>query len=210
MTADAFIRTGKFSNVLLACGEVHTSGLDRSPAGIGVTERFGDGAAVVILGGGAEAGLEAVVCNADGRHYADYWIEYPKSSQKPLRITVEDVRAGKHYPKIDFDAVAEFGREHLADAVRRALSEAAVSVDDVDCFVLSHILPEVAEDVAAGLSLGSSKVRIAGVEHGHLSAASLPVALSEAVESGQVGPGARVCLATCGAGFTWGAALIRL
>ena len=210
MVADSYLRAGIYRNVLLATGEVHSAGLDYSEHGEAVARLYGDGAAASVVGERAGAGIESVVCHADGRHYERFWIEYPASRQHPLRITVENMRAGKHFPRIDVEHVEAFGVEHLPAVVHEALARAERSVEQIDCFILSHILPRVVERSAAALKIPAAKLIAAGHEHGHLSAAALPVALSEARASGRVGAGARVCLAACGAGYAWGAAVLTV
>lgn len=210
MIADSYLRAGLYRNVLLAAAEVHSAGLDYSERGEAVARLYGDGAAVTVLAEGNGAGLESIVCHGDGRHYERFWIEYPSSRQHPLRITVDDLRAGKHFPSIDLEHVERFGVERLPEVVREALGAAATTADRIDCFILSHLLPAVVERSAAALAIPSAKLITAGQAHGHLTAASLPVALSEARQAGRIGPGARVCLAACGAGYTWGAAVLTL
>src|SRR5215470_7596818 len=126
MIADDYLRTGIYRTVLLAAAEVHSSGLDYSEAGEPVARLYGDGAAVAVLGTRAGGGLESVVCRSDGRHYERFWIEYPSSRQHPLRVTVDDLRAGKHFPRLDPEHVERFAAEHLPDAVREALHAADV------------------------------------------------------------------------------------
>ncbi|MBX3026081.1 3-oxoacyl-ACP synthase III family protein [bacterium] len=209
MVADAYLSAGIYQHVLLAAGEVHSSGLDYSPAGIGIAELFGDGAAVAVLGGGA-SGCESIVCHSDGRQFDRFWIEYPSSRQHPLRITVENLRAGKHYPRIDREAVAALALAQLPAVVREACERAGATLAQVDAFLLSNVLPGVVERCAGSLGLAADAWIDAGAAHGHLTAATLPVALSEALASGRIGRGARVCLAACGAGATWGAAVLRV
>lgn len=210
MIADGFLSAGVYRRVLLAAAEVHSSMLDYSPRGASVAALYGDGVAVAILGNGAGPGLESVVCHSDGRQHERFWCEYPASRQHPVRITVENLRAGGHYPTLDVPAVERFAMEHLPQVVEEALCTAGAAIADVDCFVLSHALPGVARRAAERLGIPSVRLIDAGEAHGHLTAATLPVALSEAIESGRLGPGMRVCLATCGAGFGWGAAVLVL
>ncbi|MGD9762957.1 MAG: 3-oxoacyl-ACP synthase III family protein [Candidatus Binatia bacterium] len=210
MMADAFVSAGQYRHVLLAAGEVHSSGLDYSERGRAVAELYGDGAAAAVLGAGNGSVVESIVCHTDGRHYDRFWIEYPSSRQHPLRVTVEDLRAGRHYVRIDREHVAAFAHEHLPAVVRAALSQAGRAAENIDAFVLSHVLPEVVEHCAAALAIPKARLIDAGARHGHLTAAGLPVALSEAVANGRLAPGARVCVATCGAGYAWGAAVLRL
>ena len=210
MVAHDFIRAGLYRTVLLAAAEVHSSGLDYSEGGAAIARLYGDGAAVTVLGNREGGAIESVICRGDGTWYDRFWIEYPASRHHPTRLTVDDLRAGRHFPQLDFDHIEHFGITHLPEVVREALAAAAVSGDDVDCFILSHVLPAVVERSAAALRLPSAKVIAAGARHGHLTAASLPVALSEARAAGRVGAGARVCLAACGAGYAWGAAVLTL
>lgn len=213
LIADGFLQVGTYRRILLASAEVHSSGLDYSDRGARIAALYGDGAAVTVLGNGASGsgpGLEAVVCHTDGRRYEQFWCEYPASRQHPVRVTVENMHAAAHYPILDFDAVATFGRETLPAVVREALAEAGRSVDSVDGFIFSHILPEVAAAAATSLRIPNDRFIDAGAAHGHLTAATLPVALSEAIATGRFGPGQSICLAACGAGFTWGAALLTL
>lgn len=211
MIAGDFLRAGTYRNVLLAAGEVHSSGLDYSPRGECLALLYGDGAAVCVLGPrDGNGGLDAVVCHSDGRHYERFWTEFPASRRHPVRITVDDMHVGRHYPRLDVEHLAAFGVERLPEVVREALAAAGTHADEVDCFILSCILPDVVERSAAALCIPSARLVDAGAEHGHLTAAALPVALSEARAAGRLGAGARVCLAACGAGYAWGAAVLRL
>lgn len=210
LVADAYLSAGIYRHVLLAAGEVHSSGLDTSPAGIAIAELYGDGAAVAVLAGGDGAGCESIVCHSDGRHFDRFWIEYPSSRQHPLRVTVEDLRAGKHYPRIDRDAVEALALRQLPAVVREACERAGAALAQVDAFILSHALPGVTARCADALGLPGDAWIDAGAAHGHLTAATLPVALDEALAGGRIGRGARVCLAACGAGATWGAAVLRV
>ena len=210
LVADAYLSAGVYRHVLLAAGEVHSSALDLSPRGIATAELFADGAAVAVLGAGNGGGLESVVSHSDGREYDRFWMEYPSSRQHPLRVTVEDLRAGKHYPKLDRERLSAFAVEKLPAVVREACEQATVSLAQVDVFILSHVLPDVAAHCATALGLAADQWIDAGAAHGHLTAATLPVALSEGLASGRISRGARVCLAACGAGAAWGAAVLRV
>lgn len=132
MVADSYLRAGVYRNVLLAAGEIHSAGLDYSERGEAIARLYGDGAAVAVLGDRAGGGLESVVCRSDGRHYERFWIEYPSSRQHPLRVTVDNLRAGLHFPRLDVDHVEHFGVEVLPAAVREALAAANTTVDGID------------------------------------------------------------------------------
>lgn len=208
--ANDLIACGKYERLLLASAEVHSSGRDPSPAGTAVAQLYGDaGAATAVGAGPGFATIAAVRCGSDGRYYDRFWCEFPSSRRYPTRILLEDLEAGGHYLKIDRDHVAEFGRAKLPDTVGETLAERGVATDDVDLFVFSHVFPDVAEQAARSLGLAGDRFVVAGAEHGHLTAASLPIALDLARAAGRIGTGARVCLAACGAGYAWGSALLE-
>ncbi len=209
-TANDLIESGKYERVLFASGEVHSSALDLSQAGLPVSELYADAAAVTALGRGAGiATVSAVVCGADGRHHERFWCEFPASRRYPTRMTMADFDAGLHYIRIDREHVSAFGREKLPEIVRLGLHRAGASADDVDLYVISHIFPDVADDAAGSLGIPADRLIVAGREHGHMTAASLPVALDRARAAGRIGRGARVCLAACGAGYAWGSAFLE-
>jgi 3-oxoacyl-[acyl-carrier-protein] synthase-3 len=171
---------------------------------------YADGGAATALGSGPGiAEVRAVVCGADGRHHQRFWCEFPASRRFPTRITLEDFEKGGHYIRIDRDHVSQFGREKLPEIIRGGLRQGGASADDVDLFVVSHIYEDVADDAVRTLGLAPDRVLIAGREHGHISSATLPVALDRARADGRVGRGSRVCLAACGAGYAWGSALLE-
>lgn len=208
LIADRFQRSGMYQRILVAAGEVHSSGLDYSPAGADVAKLFGDGAGVALLG--PRGSIRSVVVHADGRQHQAYWCEAPASRQHPVRMTVDDFHAGKHLPRLDHAALTNFGVGALVDAIGEALAEAGAASATVDRFYLSHVLPEVAEAACERLGLAPERCVIPSQRYGHLTAAALPVALADDVQAGQVGVGQTVCLASAGAGFTWGAAVVEL
>lgn len=206
--AQHFVASGQYKGVLVAGGEVHSSGLEYERHAE-VAQLFGDGAGVFLLGPGSAA-IRGIVLHADGRHHRKFWCEYPSSRQHPVRMTREDFGLDKHFPVLDLGAVAEFGRDVLPAVVNEAADRAGIRASEADAVVLSHVLPEVARDAARTLKLSLEQTVVPSEQHGHLTAAALPVAVSEAVEAGRLRVGSQVVLAACGAGFAWGAAVVEL
>lgn len=211
VVADQFVQAGVYERVLVIGAEVHSSGLDYSERGAPVARLYGDGAGAAILGRGATTPrLRGAAIYTDGRQHQRFWCEYPASRQHPLRMTVENFRDGRHFPAIDAGAVRRFGEETLPAVIAEALEKAGVRSQQVDRYIISHLFPEVAEHAAARVGATPPRLNNPSARYGHLSAAALPVALSEEVAQGALGPGATVCLAACGAGFSWGAAVLTL
>ncbi len=209
--ADEFVRAGVYEHVLVIGAEVHSSGLDYSGPGAQVARLYGDGAGVALVGRGQPGkGVRGTAIHSDGRQHDRFWCEYPASRQHPIRITVDEFRQGRHFIAVDFDAVRRFGEQSLPAVIEEALHAAQTPAERVDRYIIGHLLPEVGESVGRRLGVGSSRLSVPAPRHGHLTAASLPVALSEEVAAGSLGAGATVCLAACGAGFAWGAAVVTL
>jgi 3-oxoacyl-[acyl-carrier-protein] synthase-3 len=209
--AEQFIGTGAYERVLVAGAEVHSAGLDYSAERIQVARLYGDGAGVALVGNGSgTGGIRATAIHTDGRHHREFWCEYPASRQHPVRMTIEDFRAGKHFPTLDVDRVRRFGEETLPAVIREALAKAQLDVAGIDRFIIGHVFPDVAESSARRLGVDASRLNVPAARYGHLTAAALPVALSEEVAHGSLAGGATVCLAACGAGFAWGATVLTL
>jgi len=211
VVADRFVRAGTYRCVLVAGAEVHSAGLDYSAAGAAVARLYGDGAGVAIVGPAVDgAGVLAAALHTDGSRYRDFWCEFPASRQHPLRVTLDNFRAGGHFPQIHLDAVRQFGETALPAVIGEVLAASGVRADAVDRFIIGHLLPEVGEAVGRAIGAQPSQLNIPAARHGHLTAAALPVALSEELAAGTLGRGAVVCLAAAGAGLAWGAAVVRL
>jgi 3-oxoacyl-[acyl-carrier-protein] synthase-3 len=209
--ADQFVKAGVYTRILVIGAEVHSAGLDYSERGGRVAALYGDGAGVAVLGTGDGArGLRGVAIHTDGRHHHRFWCEYPASRQHPVRMTPENFREGRHFITMDVDFVRAFGEEALPAVIGEALQAAERSPQQIDRFIISHVLLDVAESVGKRLNVPSSRLNLPGARHGHLTAAALPTALSEEVAAGTLGAGDTVCLAASGAGFAWGAAVLTL
>lgn len=209
--ANCFLKARTYRRVLIAGAEVHSSGLDYSARGAAVARLFGDGGGVTVLGQVEDRkGIRSVVTRTSGRRHRDFRCEYPASRQHPVRVTADDVRLGRHFPVIDAAAVHQVAVEVIPGAIEEALHRGGVGRNRVDRWIVSNLYPDAAEAAAKRVGVPASRLDVPARRHGHLGAAALPVALSEALAAGEVGPGAIVCLAACGAGVSWGAAVIEL
>jgi len=210
-TADRFVRAGKATHVLVATGEVHSTSLECAPRGRHVTPRFGDGAGVVIVGPAAkESGVRSTVLHNDPTGYRRYWCEYPASRHYPSRMERAPFDEGRHYPALDAEGLAADAEARLVDGAREALTAARVGIDAMRLVVVHYLDPRVARRAAERLG-AAAEVTVAPAEvYGHVSSAGVPIAVTDAIEAGRVGPGDSILVATMGAGIAWGAAVIRL
>jgi 3-oxoacyl-[acyl-carrier-protein] synthase-3 len=206
--ADQFLRAGAYRRLLIAAGDVHSSGLDFSARGAAVTPLFGDGAAVAVLDADGE-GLVGSVIHTDASRFEEFWCEFPSSRRRPTRFLPQDLLLGNHYPRLDADAIRRDGERQIRSAVEEVLMQSKTRAEDVRRFFLQHIYRDAAQAAAQGLGV-AARTTVGGLEEGHIASGSLPLALSRARQSGEVRTGDLVCLATAGSGANWGAALVRL
>lgn len=208
--ADAWIRAGVYRRVLLVGAEVHSSGLDLSTRGRDVAVIFGDGAGAVVLEAGDDPrrGVLAVELHADGRHASKLWAEDPGSKKNP-RLTPAMLEGGTVYPKMEGSTVFKHAVVRMPEVARSVLAKAGVSPEELRLFVPHQANLRISEVVQRSLGLRDEQVFNNIQRYGNTTAASIPIALAEGVEERGVAPGDLVCVAAFGAGFTWGAAVLR-
>jgi 3-oxoacyl-[acyl-carrier-protein] synthase III len=208
--ADAWIRTGQYRRILLVGAEVHSTGMDFSPAGRDLGVLFGDGAGVAILGP-AEEGAQGVLSThlyADGRHAEMLWCEADASANFP-RISHADLDAGKHYPTMEGRQVFKNAVARMPESVHTALAANGLGIDDIDLLVAHQANLRINQMVAQQLGIGSDRVYNNIERFGNTTAATIPIALDECVQSGRLKRGDLLVLTGFGSGFTWGSAVIR-
>lgn len=213
--ADAFIRGGVYRTVLLVGAEVHSTGLDFSDRGRDVAVLFGDGAGAIVLQASEQnakasdaPGVLAVHVHADGRHAEALCCRDPSSAAMP-RLTAERLAQGLHYPKMDGRLVFRHAVVRMPEAVHEALATGGKNVADLDLLICHQANLRIAEMVQQRLGLRDDQVFNNIMYLGNTTAASLPLALSEAQQTGRLKAGDLVALASFGSGFTWGSALLR-
>ena len=208
--ADAWIRTGTYRRVLLVGAEVHSTGMDFSPAGRDVGVLFGDGAGAVILGptDDGDRGILSVHLHADGRGAEKLWCEADASANFP-RISHEDLDAGKQYPTMDGRDVFRNAVVRMPESVREALVANGLDVDQIDLLIAHQANLRINEMVGKQLGLRDDQVYNNIQRFGNTTAATIPIALHEAVEKRLLDRGDLLVLTAFGSGFTWASAAIR-
>ena len=209
--ADAWIRCGMYERVALVGGEVHSTGIDLSDEGRDVAVLFGDGAACAILGPTEEEGrgVMDVEVHADGSGAKELWIEAPASKYIP-RITHEMIDQRKVWPAMNGKQVFRWATSKMPEVARSVLERNGVGVADIDLLVPHQANRRINEFVAQKLELPTEKVVHNIHKYGNTTAASIPLALSEAMQEGRAKKGDLILMAAFGSGFTWGASLVRL
>ena len=208
--ADQFIRTGMMQHILVVGGEVHSSGLDISTRGRDVAVLFGDGAgaAVVSASPSPERGILGHKLHADGSHHDILMLGAPASGRNP-RLTPEMLEAGLHYPTMNGRAVFKHAATRFPEVIVEVLAAHGYTPADIGMLIPHQANLRISELVVKRLGLSPEQVHNNIQRYGNTTAASIPIALHEAVQGGRIQEGDLVVLAAFGAGLTWGASLIR-
>lgn len=212
-TADAYIKTGLANRVLLVGGEVHSSGLDKSTRGRDVTVIFGDGAAAVCIEGvetEEKAGLLSSALHADGHFAQSLMTELPASrlpERMPPGLSIDDAR---YYPVMDGPAIFKKAVRMLPKVTMEALEKAKIGLEDIDLIIPHQANKRINQAFGQYMKVDDSKVFHNIEKYGNTTAASIPLALHEAIAQERVGKnGDTVLFVGLGAGLTWGASIYR-
>jgi len=208
--ADAWIRTGQYRRVLLVGAEVHSRGLDKTTRGRDTAVLFGDGAGVAILGPTAEdgRGVRSTHLFADGRFAEKLWVDGPGLAHDPF-VSKDMIDAGLHLPVMEGREVFKFASVKMPESVQIALQANNVTPGDVRLLVPHQANLRIIEMVQKALGFRDDQVYSNIERYGNTTAASIPIALDEALGEGRLQRGETLVMTSFGSGFTWGSALIK-
>ncbi len=208
--ADAWIRTGQYRRVLLVGAEVHSRGLDKTTRGRDTAVLFGDGAGAAILAPTEEDGRGVLSTHifADGRYAEKLWVDGPGLAHDPY-VSVEMLERGLHRPVMEGRDVFKFASVKMPESVAVALKANGFTAADVNLLVPHQANLRILEMVQKATGLRDDQVYVNIQRYGNTTAASIPIALDEALAAGRVKRGDLLVLTAFGSGFTWGSAAIR-
>ncbi|MDH7499652.1 MAG: beta-ketoacyl-ACP synthase III [candidate division NC10 bacterium] len=203
--ANSYIRTGAFKQILLIGAETLTKITDWKDRNTCVL--FGDGAgAVVLRGEEGEAGLLSTHLYSDGSLWG--LLNLPGGgSRNPT--TIESVVQGLHFIKMNGNETFKVAVRSLEQACRDALAHNSLDIAQVDLFIPHQANYRIIQAVASRLELPLQKVYLNVERYGNTSAASIPLALDEAVGKGRIKSKDLILLSSFGGGMTWASAVIR-
>jgi 3-oxoacyl-[acyl-carrier-protein] synthase-3 len=217
-TADALIRSGQAKRILLVCAEVQSTVLDLTTAGRDMAVLFGDGAGAVIIeaqSGSPSAlvkekssGIIDSILGSDGSGAEVLCLRSPGSAT-PNFIRHEDLETGNTRPKMDGRTVFKNAVTRMAESVSTLLERNRVDPSDVSLVFPHQANMRINEFLREKLQLPKERVFNNIEKYGNTTAATIPICLSEAEAQGRLNKGDLIVTVAFGAGFTWGANLIR-
>ncbi len=197
-TADQFMRSGRYRHALVVGAETYSRILDWKDRATCVL--FGDGAGAVVLRRSETPGILSSHLHADGSHAGQLCV--------PGSVSGGQV-SGRPLLQMDGAAVFKFAVKVLDEIVEEALSANGLNKADIDWLIPHQANIRIIQATARKLGLSMEKVVLTVDRHANTSAASIPLALDEAVRDGRIRSGQHLLMEAVGGGFTWGAVLAR-
>jgi len=210
--ADAYIKSGYASRILLVGAEVHSTGLEMTTRGRDVTVIFGDGAGAVCLEGvetDENVGVLATSLHAQGDYAEALMTEAPASRNNP-RICKEDFDEGRHFPTMDGKNVFKLAVRRLPEVTNTVLQKAGLTLDDIDMIFPHQANLRINQFYQKAMDLPDEKMYNNIQKYGNTTAATIPISIDEALEKNLISnKKSTIVLSGLGAGVTWGAIIFR-
>jgi 3-oxoacyl-[acyl-carrier-protein] synthase-3 len=211
--ADQYIKTGMYKNILVIGSEVHSSGLDMTDRGRGVSVIFGDGAGAAILSRETDLtkGILSTHLHSEGQHAEELVLKAPGMGGRWVTDIIEDKDPDddSYFPYMNGQFVFKNAVVRFAEVIHEGLEANNLQVSDIDMLIPHQANLRISQFIQKKFELSDSKVFSNIQKYGNTTAASIPIALTEAWEQGKIKSGDIVVLAAFGSGFTWGSVIIK-
>ncbi len=210
--ADQYIKTGMYKNVLVIGSENHSGGLDMSTRGRAVSVIFGDGAGAAVVTRSEEdgKGILSTHLHSEGAHAKELSLEGPSTDHWVPEIIAENPQENiPYYPYMNGQFVFKNAVVRFSEVINEGLQANGLSATDINMLIPHQANLRISQFVQKQFRLSDDQVYNNIQKYGNTTAASIPIALTEAWEQGKVNDGDLVVLAAFGSGFTWGSAIIK-
>ncbi len=209
--ADQYIKSGMYKNILVVGSEIHSGGLDKSPRGRSVSVIFGDGAgAVVISANNSGSGILSTHLHSQGKYAEELALLKPSTTFWIDKIISDKNEDGTGYsPVMNGNFVFKNAVVRFEEVIYEALNFSNLKPSDISLLIPHQANLRISQYIQKRLRLTDDQVFNNIMKYGNTTAASIPIALKEAIKNNKLKKGDILCLAAFGSGFTWGSALIK-
>jgi 3-oxoacyl-[acyl-carrier-protein] synthase-3 len=206
-TAAQFIQTGAFKNILVVGAETLTRIVDYTDRGTCIL--FGDGAGAVVLSATEDIhrGIQAFELGADGM---DGEMLYVPAGGSRLPASAETIANRQHYLKMNGREIYKFAVHQMTNSLKKAMEACNLTAADVKLVVPHQVNQRIIDSATEKMGFPKDKVFVNIDRYGNTSAASVPLALDEALRGGACGKGDWIIMVAFGAGLTWASATVKL
>jgi len=207
--AQQYIENNTFNHILVVGAEVQSTAMDISNRGRDTAVIFGDGAgAAVVSKSNDDSGIISTHLHSDGAFAKELWVEAPSSGVKP-RLNQKVLDQGKHFLKMNGREVFRHAITRFPEVINEGLEANNLSVEDIDLLIPHQANIRIAQVIQKSLNLTDKQIFSNIQKYGNTTAASVPIALSEAINEGRIKKGDLIVFAAFGSGFTWASAIVK-
>ncbi|MFN7100605.1 MAG: 3-oxoacyl-ACP synthase III family protein [Flavobacterium sp.] len=211
--ADQYIKTGMYKNILVIGSEVHSTGLDMTTRGRGVSVIFGDGAGAAVLSREEDVtkGILSTHLHSEGQHAEELIVKAPGMGGRWVTDILEanDPDDESYFPYMNGQFVFKNAVVRFSEVINEGLQANNLQVSDIDMLIPHQANLRISQFIQKKFDLTDDQVYNNIQKYGNTTAASIPIALTEAWEKGKIKSGDTVVLAAFGSGFTWASAIIK-
>ena len=211
--ADQYIKTGMYRNILIIGSEIHSKGLDMTTRGRGVSVIFGDGAGAAILSREEDItkGILSTHLHSEGLHAEELSLIAPGMGSRWVNeiIADNDPDDESYLPYMNGQFVFKNAVVRFSEVITEGLIANGLTSDDIDMLIPHQANLRISQFIQKKFGLNDNQVFNNIMKYGNTTAASIPIALTEAWEQGKIKKGDLLILAAFGSGFTWGSAIMR-
>ena len=208
--AEQYIRTGTFKNILLIGSEVQSTAMNLSDEGRDTAIIFGDGAGAAIISSTEDKkGILSTHMHSEGKYVKELWVESPASNAGNPRINSKDLDQGKQFLKMNGSEVFRHAVKRFPEVIYECLQYNKLAPEDIDLLIPHQANLRITKMVQKKLGLQNNQVFSNIHKYGNTTAATIPIALAEAVNQNKINDNDIIVFAAFGSGFTWASAIIK-
>jgi 3-oxoacyl-[acyl-carrier-protein] synthase-3 len=211
--ADQYIKTGMYQNILIVGSELQSIGLDMTTRGRGVSVIFGDGAGAAIISRGEDAtkGVLSTHLHSEGEHAKELSVLAPGMGGRWVTDILKDNDPNdeSYFPYMNGQFVFKNAVVRFSEVINEGLKANNLEVSDINMLIPHQANLRISQFIQKKFGLNDDQVFNNIQKYGNTTAASIPIALTEAWELGKIKEGDVVVLAAFGSGFTWASAIIK-
>jgi 3-oxoacyl-[acyl-carrier-protein] synthase-3 len=208
--ADQFIKTGMYKTILVVGAEIQSTAIDATTRGRNTAVIFADGAGAAVLQRSDNPGILSTHLHSDGNFAEELYVRDPGSSRPREERQPEQILDTTHYKVVmNGSLVFKHAVVRFLEVIQEALAANKMSKEDITLLIPHQANLRISQFIQHKLEFSDDRVYNNIMRYGNTTAASIPIALSEAWGEGKIKENDVLCLAAFGSGFTWASALIR-
>jgi 3-oxoacyl-[acyl-carrier-protein] synthase-3 len=211
--ADQYIKTGMYKNILIVGSELQSLGLDMTTRGRSVSVIFGDGAGAAIISRAEDQtkGVLSTHLHSEGEHAKELSVLAPGMGGRWVTdiLADNDPNDESYFPYMNGQFVFKNAVVRFSEVIHEGLAANNLQVSDINMLIPHQANLRISQFIQKKFGLSDDQVFNNIQKYGNTTAASIPIALTEAWELGKIKSGDLVVLAAFGSGFTWASAIIR-